>query len=145
MSVASRAFQAIIFCWKRKKNTVGNRESRKSLTLRCNRLFQLCFWEVNATILGQPSSSLSRWFSADKRSTAPHCHAGRAEKKYNPDSGEALLWYETWHTVSFLFTRWMIYDEQKFSCCQINVTICILYPSNNKNSNNYWWLADFWL
>ena len=97
------------------------RGSRKCLTLQCKWLLQSCFWEVNATILGQPSSSLSRWFSADKGGTAPHCHADRKEKKYNPGSRKALLGYEKWHIISLRFTWWMIYDKQKYCCNWTNV------------------------
>lgn len=108
-NIVRRAIQAIISFCKRKKITVGKERGRKGLTLLRKWLFQLCFGDGNATILGRPCSSLPRCFSADKRDTAPHCHSGREEEKYNPDSRKELLWSEKkWHIISLLFTWWMI-------------------------------------
>lgn len=108
-NIVRRAIQAIIFFCKRKKITVGKERGGRGLTLQRKWLFQSCFGDGNATILGRPSSSLPRCFSADKRDTAPHCHSGREEEKYNPDSRKELLWSEIkWHIISLLFTWWMI-------------------------------------
>lgn len=74
--------QSFSFC-KRRKN---EDERGKDLTL--------FFGMVMPPFWGQPSSLLPQWFSADKRGAAPHCHSGGEEKKYNPDSREALLWSE---------------------------------------------------
>ena len=56
ISMQCRIIQAFVFCRQRKKITVGKEGSRKCLPLQFKWLFQLCFWEVNASILGQPSS-----------------------------------------------------------------------------------------
>lgn len=137
VSIVCHAIQAIIFCCTRKKIAVGKEGSRKCLILQCKWLFQLCFLDTNATILGQPSSILSRWFSADKRGTAPHCHTGREEKmKYNPpvekrccDMKNGTLSVYCLHDVRFMIRQ---ADRNR----NTDFTTAILQPSNNKNSMN---------
>lgn len=88
-SIGRRAAQAVSA---RERKSQWEKRGRKCLTLQSKWLFQLCFWDGNATILGQPSSSLPWWFSADKWGTALHCHTGREEEKHNPDSRKAAVW-----------------------------------------------------
>lgn len=87
--------QSFSFCKGRKnEDQQGKREAERTSPYAADDFSRRAFWDVMPPFWGQPSSPLPQWVSADKRGAAPHCHSGGEEKKYNPDSREALLWSE---------------------------------------------------